>query len=256
MKLGFLGTGTIAEAVLTGLCTGADPPPTVVSPRNADRARALAGRFATVTVGKDNQAVLDGADLVFVAVRPQQADDVLKQLRFRRDHRVVSFAALYPMSKLSLAVAPATAICRAIPLPSAAMRVGPIAVWPMLPEAVEILARIGTIVPIADESLLEPVWATTALMAPFYEQLRQITSWAVDEGVSPEQAGAYVAALYSAWSAVASGAGDDLAALRDTSQTLGGLNEQALRIMTNASHYAALHTALDAVLGRLRESAV
>ena len=33
MKLGFLGTGTIAEAVLTGLCTGADPPPTVVSPR-------------------------------------------------------------------------------------------------------------------------------------------------------------------------------------------------------------------------------
>ena len=46
MTLGFIGTGSIAAAVVKGLCR-ADPAPdaVLVSPRNAEKAAALAAEF-------------------------------------------------------------------------------------------------------------------------------------------------------------------------------------------------------------------
>jgi pyrroline-5-carboxylate reductase len=52
---GVLGVGSIAAAIVTGLCDGvADPPDVVLSPRNADRAADLAARLPSVRVATDN----------------------------------------------------------------------------------------------------------------------------------------------------------------------------------------------------------
>ncbi len=158
----------------------------MVSPRNAERSRALAARFANVGVASDNQTVLDRADTVVLAVRPQDIVAALDGLRFRREQMIISFVALLPMVRLQRLVAPAERICRAIPLPSAALRTGPIALWPALPDVAELLGRIGTVVAAPTEELLEPLWATTALMAPFYEQLNQVTGWLATNGVPVE----------------------------------------------------------------------
>jgi pyrroline-5-carboxylate reductase len=75
MKLGFVGAGAITTAIVTGLnASGGGADTILVSPRNANVAAALAGRFSNVTVAADNQAVLDGSDVVMIAVRPQVAD--------------------------------------------------------------------------------------------------------------------------------------------------------------------------------------
>jgi pyrroline-5-carboxylate reductase len=251
VNLGFLGTGAITEAVITGLGAAPGALDIVVSPRNAERSRALSARFANVRVAPDNQALLDRSDTVVLALRPQDIVAALDDLRFRREQVVISFVALLPMVRLQRLVAPAERMCRAIPLPSAALRTGPIALWPALPDVAELLGRIGTVVAAPTEELLEPLWATTALMAPFYEQLNQVTGWLVTNGAPVEIAAGYTTRLYAAWSRVATGHADDLAALRDASQTRGGLNEQALRQLGEADHYHSLGTALDAVLRRL-----
>ena len=69
---GFIGVGTINAAVVQGLCTCDTPPKAVVlSPRNAEKAAALAASFPDrVRVAESNQAVLDAADWVFVATPP------------------------------------------------------------------------------------------------------------------------------------------------------------------------------------------
>jgi len=248
--LGFIGTGAITEAVVTGLSTAPAPPSIILSPRNAARAEALRRRFANVAVGRDNQAVLDQAATVVLAVRPQDAAAALGGLRFRREQTVVSFIALLPMARLRPLAAPATRLCRALPLPSAALRLGPLVLWPALSDIAALLERVGTIFGVTEERLLEQLWAPTGLMAPFFEQLRQVAAWLSDHGVAPEQAAAYTTSLYTAWTAIAADQ-DDLARLRDASQTRGGLNEQALRQLTTAGHYAAMREALDAVLLRL-----
>jgi pyrroline-5-carboxylate reductase len=251
VSLGFIGTGAITEAVVTGLGCAPAPPDIVVSPRNAARSQALAARFANVVVAADNQAVLDRADTVVLAVRPQDIATVLEGLRFRGGQTVISFVALMPMARLRRLVAPVERICRAIPLPSAAERNGPIALWPALPDVVDLLGRVGTVVAVPSEDMLEPLWATTALMAPFYEQLNQIAGWLTANGVSRDVAASYAARLHATWGQVAAQHSDDLAALREGSQTRGGLNEQALRQLGEAGHYDEIKTVLDAVLRRL-----
>jgi hypothetical protein len=87
------GVGAIAEAIVTGLCSGDDAPDLILSPRSAETASRLAERYATVEVAADNQAVLDATPVVLLSVRPQVARDVLGALRFRADQVVVSLIA-------------------------------------------------------------------------------------------------------------------------------------------------------------------
>src|SRR3546814_14762740 len=85
-RLGFIGTGTIAAAIVEGLALSGEEP-ILLSPRNADIAARLSDRFSHVGVANDNQAVLDQSHLVLLAVPPQTADSVPENLNFLPDHR-------------------------------------------------------------------------------------------------------------------------------------------------------------------------
>jgi pyrroline-5-carboxylate reductase len=62
MKLGFIGTGEITAAMVTGLSSSQTARPSIrLSPRNAAIAANLANRFANVSVASSNQDVLDSA---------------------------------------------------------------------------------------------------------------------------------------------------------------------------------------------------
>ena len=91
MAYGVLGVGAIGAAIVTGLCENVDEAPEVLlSPRNAGIAAGLARRFASVQVAAGNQAVVDGARVVVVCLRPQVAQSVLAELRFPADRVVIS----------------------------------------------------------------------------------------------------------------------------------------------------------------------
>ena len=75
---GVLGVGSIATAIVTGLCDGVvEPPEILLSPRNAERAAELAARFPSVRVAMDNQQVVDDSDVVVVCLLPTHAAEVL-----------------------------------------------------------------------------------------------------------------------------------------------------------------------------------
>ena len=87
---GVLGVGSIARAIVIGLCDGVpDPPRIVLSPRGAAVSAELAGRYPTVTVATDNQAVVDGSDVVLVCLRRADAG-LLGDLTWRPEQVVVS----------------------------------------------------------------------------------------------------------------------------------------------------------------------
>ena len=101
LAFGFVGTGTITEAVVTGLCkTEFLDTKIVLSPRSEEIAARLAVAHGNVMVADGNQDVVDRSDLVFIAVRPQIAEDVVSDLRFRPDHHVISFVAATPLDRL------------------------------------------------------------------------------------------------------------------------------------------------------------
>ena len=253
MKLGFIGTGNIAAALVEGFCTlPARPYDITVSPRNSKKAQGLAARFASVQVAGDNQAVIDGSEIVFLAVRPQIAEPVLRQLRFRGNQTIVSLIGATPVARIRELVAPVRAIFRAVPLPPAARHVGPIILYPDDPTVGAMLRRIGELYAVSDENHLNVLAAITALISPFFALLEETARWAEAAGVDRPIAHSYTAAMFHALVMQAlTMPAMSFSELAAEAATPGGLNEQALAVIREQGGYTAFLAALDAVAVRL-----
>lgn len=249
MTLGFVGTGAITAAIVTGLSSDGAPAPAIfLSPRNAGIAADLARRFDNVSVCDSNQAVLDASETVVLAVRPQVAAEVLAGLRFTPGQTAISLIAGFPTHRIATLVAPAHKIWRAIPLPSVAQKRSPIAVCPPRGAASQLFAPLGQVFDIESEDHLNVFSTATSTMAAHFGFLSHLASWVGRQGIPQQQARDYVARMFAALSATGLEASprsfDDLAAAHATP---GGLNEQVLRDLTADGVFQSLDAALDSV---------
>lgn len=250
---GILGVGSIAGAIVTGLCDGVpDAPEIVLSPRSADRAAALAARFPSVRTATTNQAVVDASDVVLVCVLPQQAPEVLRDLTFRPDHHVVSAVAGLPFGELTALVAPAREVARSIPLMAVATRSGTTPVFPATPSATALYDRIGASLHVGTEEAFDAVVGASATVAAYFDHLGTITAWLVDRGVAAGDAGRYVAATFASLTDELSRPEVDFAALAQAHTTPGGLNEQFARDLAQAGIGDAVRRGLDRIHARIR----
>lgn len=254
MRLGFIGTGEITVAMVTGFCSAQSRPESVlVSPRNAEKAARLAAAFPEVAVGAGNQDVVDRSDWLIVAVLPQSAREILGPLRFAEGQRVISVVPKLPRDELAEIVAPAQALGQVLPLPPAARRLGPVAICPPHDEVSALFGRIGSVVEIAEPGQFDAFWSVTALMAPFYGLLARTAGWLSDQGVPGDAGASYVCAMFHALADIAKQADPEaLAALVANSQTPGGLNEQCFGQLSEAGWYDEVERGLDGILARLR----
>lgn len=254
MRVGFIGTGHLTEAVITGFFRSGEPPESIiVSPRNAERAEKIALRFgAAVEIGIDNQAVLEGSDVVCLAVRPQVAESILNDLQFRTHHTVVSFMAMVPLGSLREWVDPAAKVVRAATLPYAAHAIGPSILFPRDQVAEALLKKVGTPIITRDEQELETLWVITAMMAPYFQLISDITCWATRQGVDSTTAGHFTVSMFEALSALCD---DYLPAefgqLVANAQTKDGINQQALELVRKNGGFEQFIDALEQVRRRL-----
>lgn len=249
---GVLGVGSIAEAIVLGLCRDvAEPPEVVLSPRNAERAAALAAELTTVRVAADNQAVVDASDVVVVCLRPADAEPVLAGLTFRADQAVVSAVAGLPVAALTELVAPAGDVSRSIPLPAVTTRASVTPVYPPTSAVTALFDRLGGHLPVPDELAYESVAAASATVAAYFRYLGAIAEWLVGRGIPAAEARRYVADTFAALADELGSPDADFAALAGAHATPGGLNEQFARGLAEAGTYDAVRAGLDAVLTRI-----
>ena len=253
MKAGFVGTGAIAEHVITGLILhGGFDGPIIVSERNRERSSRLAARHFNVRVESDNQAIVDQVDTVFVATLPQQTLELLNSLAFREDHTVVSLAAMVSVEQLAEKVKPASQIHRIIPMPPNELGFGPIPIYPPSQELESFLSRIGTVIPVEDQRHFSTFSTSSSVMATFFELVAANARWIQSMGVSAEVATRYSTAVFHS---LATQVKDlDPEALQHASKeclTAGGLNEQLLNATTDEGWFKELQTELNRILKRV-----
>jgi len=252
MTYGIIGVGAIGAAIVTGLCEGVQDAPTVVlSPRNASRAADLASRLRTVRIAKSNQEVIDGASVVLLCIRPQEARAVLPGLVFSSDQAVVSMMAGIQIETLQQLVVPAQSIARAIPLPAVAARKGATPIFPSTAAAKALFDRLGCSIEISNEVALEATSASTATVSAHFAYLHAISQWLVAQGVAETAARRQVAATFAGLAAQLHDEAPDFAELARDHATRGGINEQFLGALEQAQVFDAVSTGLDRVLARL-----
>jgi pyrroline-5-carboxylate reductase len=254
MNIGFIGIGKIAGAIVEGLCTsGAGELHIHLSPRNEENSIQLAKKYADVHRQESNQAVLDKSDIIFIALRPSVAKEVLSQLQFEKKHIVVSLIPLLKYKDLAAAVSPAATVSRAIPLPSVRHHNCPIPIFNPNKTVTELLSHIGKPLSVPDEDQLHTIWTLTGLITPFFDLLNELSGWTIANGVGKEITNKYIADLFLSLSYEARQAIPiDFGELAQHAQTPNGMNEQAGKEIRDKGAHQIYRTASDHLLERFK----
>jgi pyrroline-5-carboxylate reductase len=255
MTLGFIGTGTITEAVVRGLCHQSLPKCTItVSPRGAENAKRLAQTFDNVRIAANNQDVVDSSDIVFLALRPQVAEPEIRALRFKANQRVVSFVSTLSRELLQSWVSVPIQITQAVPLPFVGVRLGTTVIYPPNPDVAALFNQLGTSVEVSDPAELELLQTASALMGTYFGLLEKASEWLQSKGLQSEDAIAYLRQLYAGLANALATSDEHFSALRKEFSTKGGLNEQLFDVFSSQGGLTALHSGLDAVLDRIKKN--
>ncbi|KRP05560.1 MAG: pyrroline-5-carboxylate reductase [Pelagibacteraceae bacterium BACL20 MAG-120920-bin64] len=255
MKLGFIGTGKIASSVITGICNSKISfTKILISPRNKKIAQDLKKKFKKVEIAKDNQEIVDNCNWVFLSITPTVGEKIIKELKFKPNQIIISFISTITLAELKKAIKVKAKIIRAIPLPPISLKKGPVPICPPNKKVKDFFNKIGTTVEIKNEKSSINFWATSGMMAPFYELLRVMTDWLVKRGIKRNNAQKYITSLFLALSedAVANSK-KDLKYLVKESQTPKGLNEQGVRDLTKSGFYKKIEKTLNGIHKRLNK---
>ena len=255
MKLGFIGTGKIASSVITGVCNSKISfKKILISPRNRSIAQKLKRKFRKVSIAKNNQEIVNSCNWVFLAVTPKVGKKIIPSLKFRSNQKVISFIATINLAQLKKAIGKKVKIIRAIPLPPISLKKGPVPICPPDKQIKSFFNKLGTTIEIKNEKSSKNFWATSGMMAPFYELLKVLSDWLVKRGIKRNEAQKYITSLFVALSEDSViNSKKHLKYLVSESQTPGGLNEQGVKELRKSGFYKSLEKSLNSILKRLNK---
>ena len=255
MKLGFIGTGKIASSVITGICGSSIKYSKIcISSRNSKIAKGLKKRFKKISIERDNQKIVDSCNWVFLAVTPKVGEKIIKNLNFKSNQTIISFISTITIPRLKKMIKVKANIVRAIPLPPISLKKGPVPICPPNKKVKNFFDKIGSTVEIKDEKLSINFWATSGMMASYYEILKIMSDWLVNRGIKRIDAQKYITSLFLALSedAVVNNK-KELKYLVKESQTPKGLNEQGLKEMSKKGVYKSVINTLNSIHKRLNK---
>jgi len=272
-RIGFIGGGHMAHALIAGLLRQGLPAGRICVGEASAPARAALARDFNVTVSADNAAAVSGAALVVLAVKPQDALAVLRELQgqWGADTVLLSIAAGLPVEALAQACAAAIPIVRAMPNRAALVGAGITALYapsrvgpPQRARAERIGAAAGRTVWVRSEAELDVVTALSGSgPAYFFLLAERLAQAATALGLPADTATLLAvqtlhgAGLLAQRAAAADGTalGRALAEERRAVTSRGGTTEAALRVLAEGGFDALVAQALQAAAARAAELA-
>ncbi len=251
MKIGFLGTGHITTSVIKGIAnSNLKIKKIYISPRNRLVSKKLSKKFKKVSISKDNQELIDNSNWIFLAVTPKVGHKIIKNLYFKKNHKIISFISTINIGKLKIYTKNKN-IIRVIPLPFIGMKKGPVIICPKDKMVKKFFEKLGSPIEIQNENISKNFWTTSSFMAPFYQVLLEMSNWLVKKGVNRKSAEDYTREIFLALSQDAVFKKKlSLKQLVSESQTQGGINAQALRELKKKKFYKIQQKVLNSVFKR------
>ncbi len=231
LRLGILGLGKMAEALVLGLRESGEHPVLRGSTRSSESAEAAAKRLG-FPVSTSNEEVVEGSDVLLLAVKPHQAEKVLTELRgvlSRKRPLLISLCAGVSTSQLAAWAGPRVPIIRAMPNTPALIRqgmtvlcAGPSATEAHLEQAGRLFASVGRTARV-EESLMDGVTGLSGCGPAYvYLMIEALSEAGVKVGLPRETATLLAAQTLSGASQMVLARGEHPAALKDEVTTPAG----------------------------------
>ncbi len=261
-KLGIIGCGKMASAMLARwLETGALQPDEVLACTGSERSAAAIGQKFAIACGTDAQAVVNDAQTVLLAVKPQMRAGVLADLRARPGQRWLSVLAGVTTQTLE-AMLPGAHVLRLMPNTPVRLGRGLVALTPGLTatpadtaETRALLAPLGRVVDIAEPQV--DAFTAVAGSGPAYVFLfmEALTAAAIAQGLDRQTAALMAQETLLGSALLAQEAGRPPAELRAEVTSKGGMTQAALNVFDDQGWSQTVADAIAAAIARAAELA-
>jgi len=265
-QLAFLGGGNMGRALIGGLLRRGTRPEHVSVGESFEGARMALSRDLGVLATPDNAAAIEGAAIVVVAVKPQDAGAVLSPLRAvlqKNRPVVVSVAAGIRTEALEGWCGPGVPVVRAMPNRPALVGAGATGLFApahvgiaQRTAAERVMQAVGQVVWVSKEDGLDVVTALSGSGPAYFFLLAELMmEAAIERGLEPAAARLLAVATLHGSGALAQSSDGDLARLRAEVTSKGGTTEAAVRAFDAAGLRGIVSSAVEAATRRSRELA-
>ncbi len=254
--IGFIGAGTMAEAILQGLISARlyDPRDIHISDIRTERCQDLAARYGVVTAA-GNAQLTGSVEVLVLSVKPKQLMDVLKGIkgRIRKDALVISIVAGKTTGDIASHLGD-MAIIRVMPNTPALINQGASALYANAKAAKktelarQIFACVGKVLTVDEEDQMHAVTAVSGSGPAYYFlMMESMINAATTLGLSLDTAKALVLQTAKGAALLAEQAdmkGETPADLTRKVATPGGTTEAALTTFKNGQFDSLVTAAL------------
>jgi len=262
-RLGFVGGGNMAEALVSGILKAGlvEPSRVFVSDTKEERRKHLSSRYGVKTT-KDNLEVVRECDTVIIAVKPQQIKEVLEEMAgtVGDHHLVITVAAGVSARFVEGKLGGSVPVIRVMPNMPANVQEAATAISPggharqaHIDTVLKIFNSIGSAV-VVDESQMDSVTAVSGSgPAYFFYMIEALTEAGVEQGLAPEVARELAVQTACGAAQVALSTMEDPAELRKKVTSPGGTTEAAIAVLEEKGWKKILREAVKAARVRSEE---
>jgi pyrroline-5-carboxylate reductase len=262
MRIAILGAGKIGESLLAGL-RSSDWADIVATSRREERAAELRERHG-VEATTDNTAAIKGADVVVLAVKPQDIETLLGEIGhlLQADQTVLSVAAAIPTAAIERHLATDVPVVRSMPNAPSTVHEGVAGMCPgrhagreHLDRAGTVLRAVGDVVEVPEEQM-DAITAVSGSGPAYYALLAEAMIEAgILLGLSREVSTKLVVQTMLGTARLLRDEQVHPVELREAVTSPGGTTIRAIRELEQAGVRAAFLNAISAAMERSKELA-
>ena len=261
-KVGFIGGGNMAEALIKGLHGGGVPAGEITVAEPVEERRDLLAQRYGVATTADNRVVAQGCDIIILAIKPQVVSHVLAELapNLTPGIRLISIMAGVKTAAIEAVVPDGVRVVRVMPNTPALVLEGAAAIAPGASadsEDVNLARRIFELVGKTyqvDEKLMDAVTGLSgsgpAYVLSFIESLADA---GVKNGLPRDVAAGLAAQTVFGTARLLLETREHPAVLRDKVTSPGGTTIAGLHVLERAGFGGTVMSAVDAATARSKE---
>lgn len=262
-KITFIGAGNMARALVQGLLEN-NYPSHFITMSNRSRDKLVFFAEQGIHITQDNVVAAKQADIVIIAVKPDQVASVCQQIAGVVSQQVIiiSVAARVTIEEIQACFKQELAIIRAMPNTGVAVSAGVTGLCAndvvhedMQDIVEELFGMMSLVVWLEDESLLAAVTALSGSGIAYYFRFMEVMAEEAERlGLPKEEARFMVAETALGAAKLVLESSEEIATLRQQVTSPNGSTEQALKVMEQGGLKEILSKAMQAVVAHMSRS--
>ncbi|PLR30698.1 NAD(P)-binding domain-containing protein [Chimaeribacter arupi] len=248
-SIGIIGIGALASNVIKGLLKNDNAVTLYLSPRGEQLSQSLAAHPQCTRLAS-NQEVIDRADIIILAVRPENLRDIVRDTTFPKNKKVISLLAGIALPTLKMLLNCDT-VYRVMLTNAAEINHAMISLFPADSTIEKMMAPLGNTLVFDNENDFELSTVGVCMNGWFYFLLQAMQAWLTERGMSSEQAKALMIHCLKDISAYADHSALSFGQIGEAIATPGTHTDAGLHMLNRYNAHSAWDAACEVVYNRL-----